>query len=111
LLGEASGALRGAIRKGLKRRELRCGIRGGFGCGKLASDQQNDPSGSRSSSMPYRAGVLETGVIGGVGSMRRDLFAGCHFCAFPGSQSLVYQRAWTEIVHGPGKSLVLYKKT
>ncbi|MGD1070853.1 MAG: hypothetical protein ABSB15_11990 [Bryobacteraceae bacterium] len=29
--------------------------------------------------MPYGAGVLETGVIGGVGSMRRDLFAGCHF--------------------------------
>jgi hypothetical protein len=32
--------------------------------------------------MPYRAGVLETGVTGGVGSVRRDLFAGCHF-AFP----------------------------
>jgi hypothetical protein len=36
-----------------------------------------------------KAGLLEIGVVGGVGLMRCGLFAGCHFCVFPYSQSLV----------------------
>jgi hypothetical protein len=73
----------------MKRFELQCGIgfhRSGF---KLASLVKNGYSAPGSSGVLRKAGLLETGVVGGVGSMRCGLFAGCHFCVFPYSQSLV----------------------
>jgi hypothetical protein len=56
---------------------------------KLASLVKNGYSAPGSSGGVRKAGLLEIGVVGGVGLMRCGLFAGCHFCVFPYSQSLV----------------------
>jgi hypothetical protein len=58
----------------------------------------------------HGAGVLEIGVTGGVSPMRRDLFAGCHFCAFLVLNHWFSRGVGRGLVHGPGKSLVLFER-